>query len=98
MTAQEYHQLKQFENRIVQLKLLKQYMETFLKCQPVHIEVHVSVLGHETKNIIPYLNDRITTEGHFLEESDDAKYIIQSLQARIDDLEKEFSEKVSQAT
>jgi len=81
---------KELEYRIYQLELLKKYMEHLLSAQPFSIKIETSVLGHKSFQPFTNINGKHETNLHYLHDTDDGKFIIESLQSRIDYLKKEF--------
>lgn len=90
MIKEKYDELKKLEDRILQLTVLKNYLENFFACKPFQIQVTFKILNNEVFTPIPYINGRFETEKHYLTETDDGKIIIEAIDKRISELEKEF--------
>lgn len=88
MEKEQFEKGKELEQRILQLTLIKKYMESFLAGDPFTVKLEVSVLGHCTGNLFP-INGKSETYRNF-QDTEDAKYIIKSLQDRIDSVQIEF--------
>lgn len=91
MEIELYNKAKALEARIQEMKRFKQYIEAFLKREPFTVTLETSVYGYSTVRPI-IVNGRGETLSRYISDSDDGKYIINSIQSLIDLLEKEFLE------
>ena len=91
MKRKTYQLAQELEERIFQLQLLKRYMELFMEKAPFHVEVRTSILGEENLIIVPFINGKMETEKNQLINKSDKLFIINQIQSRIDDLQKQFN-------
>lgn len=86
MTKAEFTALKEMELRIEQLKLFREYLETFFSFKPFGLSVTMAVYNSHNKLEIPYLNghgETMTKNPNDL----DAKKILEYVDKLIKDLE-----------
>lgn len=91
MEKEIFEKGKILEQRIHQLILLKNYMESFLALEPFSVTIETSVLGQTNKHSIPFINSKQKTYENYLTDTDDGNYIIDSIQERIDCLKDQFN-------
>lgn len=92
MNKQEFEQAKQLERRIFELKLLHEYLKAFLNLQPFSIEIKTNCFDQEGKQIFHNINGKGETSHRYLQERLDAEFILECVQQRLDELNKQFEE------
>ncbi len=91
MELNKFNKATHLTERIYQLKLLKNYLESFLNKKPFSINVYGGVLGHEFNYPTVSINEA-EAELYKLAEQTDVDHIIKSIQWRINELEVEFKQ------
>lgn len=90
MKRKAYQLAQELEERIFHLQLLKKYMELFFEKAPFRVEVRTSILGVESLTVFPFINGNLETEKNQLINKSDKLFIINQIQSRINDLQKQF--------
>lgn len=90
MKHTQFEAAQQLKDRILQLKMLLEYMINFFELKPLSMEITVTVLNDEYKQKIPFLNGKLETYQHYLLDTSDGQFIIKQIESRISELEKEF--------
>lgn len=85
MQKEKFQFLKTVEERIFQLKIMQQYLQSIIDKSVFAMTFKIGVLGFETERF----RDDIASSNKKLFKEDGA-YVIGSIQKRIDELEKEF--------
>ncbi len=92
MDKQKFDDLKWLQYRIAQLSILKQYLSDLLNQRPpFSVEIKITSLGSGVSTNIPQAFGKLEAE-RFGQFPDDTNFIINAIQVRIDELEKEFNE------
>lgn len=92
MEKAKFDSAKELEDRILQLQLLKNYTEALLTSKPFMVEIKTTVLGQGSSLPSVPINDRHETLKHASIEASDKEYILAMIQARIDELQKQFED------
>lgn len=91
MTLAQLEQAKKLEDRILQLELVKKYMQRFFDCKPYSVKLDVTMYGQTNSSVFPELNGRNITENHAMNKSD-SDSILFAIEERILKLQEEFKE------
>jgi len=87
MEEEKYREAQGIKNRIDNLKMIKRYMESLLSNKRLGMKMQLQIFNADYSNVTDLNYPRPEA---IMESEDDAKFIIDSIDTRIRDLEKQF--------
>lgn len=87
MNKEKFEKLKDLEYRIDNLKMLRDYLMNYLSNYRFSLEIIINVLGENHGYKIPSADNSIKKS---YKDDEDASWLIETIQKKINDLQKEF--------
>lgn len=92
MTQETFAKAKELEHRIYFLEFTKKYMLSCFEGKPFGVKIEAAVFGITRTEPINALNSKFDTNSLAATDKEDTDYIINSINDRIADLQKQFDE------
>ncbi|MEK6877980.1 MAG: hypothetical protein AABY22_00150 [Nanoarchaeota archaeon] len=89
MIEEKYNEIQDLKERIAQLDIVKKHMIGLFSNKPFRVKIKTEVFGHISEDVIPFLNSKIETESHRLN-NEDSEYILKSIDDKTDELKLKF--------